>query len=58
MKLRSVFSLFCLIACMCAPFVVSESFAGQSELDEVTKAIKQKNSRWTANHTSFLTAGK
>lgn len=53
MKLRSVLSCFVLIAFLCAPFLVCESFASKPELDEITKVIKQKEARWAAKDTSI-----
>ncbi len=55
MKRRSVLSflsLCVLVAFLSASVFTSVAFADNGELEEVTKAIKEKNSRWSANHTS------
>ena len=53
MKLRSALSLCALVALLSVPLFVSGVFAGTDELDEITKAIEQKNSRWSAQQTSI-----
>jgi YD repeat-containing protein len=53
MKLRSVLSLYVLVASLSAPLFVSGVFAGTGELDEVTKGIRQKSSQWSAQQTSI-----
>ena len=41
-----------LMAFLSASVFASATWAGRHELDEVVKAIGQKNSRWSASHTS------
>ncbi len=53
MKLKSILSLFVLIVLLGVSLFVSGVFADTGELDEVTKAIRQKNSQWSAQQTSI-----
>ncbi|MHB8770119.1 MAG: C1 family peptidase [Syntrophales bacterium] len=61
MKLRSVLALsVILVVPFSVPSFVSGVLADRGELDKITRAISQKNSRWTEQQTSIssLTSGE
>jgi RHS repeat-associated protein len=53
MRYKTVLFLCVLVATLSVPFFTSISFADTYEHDEITKAIKENDARWSAKETSI-----